>query len=60
MGLYLIGPFMRRNAYDEFVAQGARIQIVYEREGVSATSGRSLWRTRTPPLTRFVVVSDAR
>jgi 4-amino-4-deoxy-L-arabinose transferase-like glycosyltransferase len=51
---------MRRNAYDEFAAQGARIQVVYEREGVTATSGRSLWRTRTPPLTRFVVVTEAR
>jgi 4-amino-4-deoxy-L-arabinose transferase-like glycosyltransferase len=48
---------MRRNAFDEFVAQGARIQIVHEREGMSATSGRALWRTRTP-LTRFVVVTQ--
>ena len=50
---------MRRNAYDEFVAQGARIQVVHEREGMSATSGRALWRTYTP-LTRFVVVTEAR
>jgi 4-amino-4-deoxy-L-arabinose transferase-like glycosyltransferase len=51
---------MRRNAYDEFVGQGARIQVVYEREGMVATSGRMLWRTRTPPLARFVVVTGAR
>jgi 4-amino-4-deoxy-L-arabinose transferase-like glycosyltransferase len=50
---------MRRNAYDEFVAQGIHLQIVYEREGLSATSGRALWRAYTP-LTRFVVVSKAR
>jgi 4-amino-4-deoxy-L-arabinose transferase-like glycosyltransferase len=49
---------MRRSAFDEFVAQGARIQVVHEREGMSATSGRALWRTRTP-LTRFVVVTQA-
>lgn len=51
---------MRRNAYDEFVAEGARLKIVYEREGVNATSGRMLWRTRTPPLVGFVVVTEAR
>ena len=51
---------MRRSAYDEFVAQGARIRVVYEREGISATSGRALWRTRAPPLVRFVVVTEAR
>jgi len=50
---------MRRNTYDEFVALGARIRLVYEREGMSATSGRALWRTYTP-LTRFVVVTEAR
>jgi 4-amino-4-deoxy-L-arabinose transferase-like glycosyltransferase len=50
---------MRRNAYDEFVAQGAPIKVVYEREGVAATSGRALWRTGTP-LVRFVVVTEAR
>ena len=51
---------MRRNAFDEFVAQGARLKIVYEREGVNATSGRMLRRTRTPPLVRFVVATEAR
>ena len=47
----MLGP-----AYDEFVAQGAPIEIVYERDGMWATSGRVLWRRRLPP-TRFVVVS---
>jgi 4-amino-4-deoxy-L-arabinose transferase-like glycosyltransferase len=47
---------MRRNAYDEFLAQGARLKIVQELEGMWATSGRALWRRHTP-LTRFVVVT---
>jgi hypothetical protein len=47
----MLGP-----AYDEFVAQGVPIEIVYERDGMWATSGRVLWRRRLPP-TRFVVVS---
>ena len=47
---------MRRSAYDEFVAQGMPLRILYEREGMGATSGRALWRTHTP-LVRFVVVS---
>jgi 4-amino-4-deoxy-L-arabinose transferase-like glycosyltransferase len=47
---------MRRNAYDEFVAQGAHLRVVHEREGMWATSGRALWRVYTP-LTRFVVVT---
>ena len=50
---------MVRSAYDEFVAQGIPLTIVYEREGMWATSGRALWRTRAP-LARFVVVSRAR
>ena len=50
---------MRRSAYDEFVAQGMPLRIVYEREGMGATSGRALWRTYTP-LVRFVVVSGPR
>ena len=49
---------MRRNAFDEFVAKGVRIRVVHEREGMSATSGRALWRTHTP-LARFVVVTQA-
>ena len=48
---------MRRSAYDEFVAKGMPLRILYEREGMGATSGRALWRTSTP-LVRFVVVSS--
>lgn len=50
---------MRRSAYDEFVAKGTPLRILYEREGMGATSGRALWRTSTP-LVRFVVVSNGR
>jgi hypothetical protein len=50
---------MRRNAFDEFVARGIPLRVLYEREGMGATSGRALWRTYTP-LVRFVVVSGAR
>jgi 4-amino-4-deoxy-L-arabinose transferase-like glycosyltransferase len=49
---------MQGTSYDEFVAGGAPLRIVYEREGMSATSGRALWRSRSP-LTRFVVVTRA-
>jgi 4-amino-4-deoxy-L-arabinose transferase-like glycosyltransferase len=47
----MLGP-----VYDEFVAQGMPLEVVYERDGMWATSGRALWRRRIPP-TRFVVVS---
>ena len=50
---------MRRNAYDEFVAQGARLEVLYEREGMTATTGRALWRSQTP-MTRYVVVAKPR
>jgi 4-amino-4-deoxy-L-arabinose transferase-like glycosyltransferase len=50
---------MRREAYDEFVAQGAPLTMLYEREGMSSTSGRVLWRARTPTI-RFVVAGRAR
>jgi hypothetical protein len=43
-------------AFNEFAARGLPIEIVYERDGMWATSGRALWRRRIPP-TRFVVVS---
>jgi 4-amino-4-deoxy-L-arabinose transferase-like glycosyltransferase len=49
---------MRRNAFDEFLARGVRLQVVHEREGMLATSGRALWRTHTP-LARFVVVTQS-
>jgi 4-amino-4-deoxy-L-arabinose transferase-like glycosyltransferase len=47
----MLGP-----AYDTFVAEGVPLRIVYEREGMWATSGRALWRRKLPP-TRFVVVT---
>ena len=47
---------MLEPAYEEFVAQGAPLRLVYLREGMWATSGRALWRRRIPP-TRFVVVT---
>ena len=50
---------MRRSAYDEFVARGIPLTILYEREGTSATSGRALWRSASP-LVRFVIVSGTR
>lgn len=47
---------MRRAAYDEFAARGVPIAVVYERDGLWATSGRALWRRRETPA-RFVVVA---
>jgi len=47
---------MRREEFDAFVARGLPLTVRYEREGLWATSGRALWRTRAP-LARFVVVS---
>ena len=35
---------MRKAAFDEFVAQGVALRVVHEREGLSVTSGRVLWR----------------
>ena len=48
---------MRHDAYEELVAKGLPLKIRHEREGMSATSGRALWRSRNP-MTRFVVVSN--
>ena len=53
------GPFycvMRHNAYEEFVAQGAKLHPVLEREGMAVTSGRALFRAPQPPA-RYVVVT---
>ena len=47
---------MRKPAFDEFVARGIPLQIVRERDGMWATSGRSLWRSRIP-TTHFLLVS---
>jgi hypothetical protein len=48
---------MLGTAYDEFVAQGLPLRVVYEREGMWATSGRALWAGPAPPA-RFVVVTN--
>ena len=53
------GPFyaaMRRDGFDELVARGAPLRIVYERDGMAVTSGRVLWRTPDPPV-RYVVAA---
>ena len=50
---------MRHSEYEALVAQGVPLTIVYEREGLWATSGRALWRTGAPRA-RFVVVSGGR
>ena len=50
---------MRSSDYDELVARGVPLTVVYQREGMWATSGRALWRTAAP-LARFVVVSGGR
>jgi 4-amino-4-deoxy-L-arabinose transferase-like glycosyltransferase len=50
---------MRRAAFQEFVAQGMPLKVVYERDGMWATSGRVLWRRRVTPE-QFVVVAPAR
>ena len=50
---------MLQSAFEEFVAAGVPLEVVYEREGMWATSGRVLWR-RQVPLTRFVVVTRGR
>lgn len=47
---------MNRNAFDEFVARGVPLKVVYERDGMWATSGRVLWRRRLPPV-HFVIVT---
>ncbi|HEV3140618.1 MAG TPA: hypothetical protein VGY57_08890, partial [Vicinamibacterales bacterium] len=56
------GPFycvMRRGAYDEFVAKGMPLTVLYERDGIWATTGRALWRRREAPV-QFVIVSRSR
>jgi len=50
---------MRRAAFQEFVAQGVPLTLVYQRDGMWATSGRVLWRRRITPE-QFVVVTRAR
>jgi 4-amino-4-deoxy-L-arabinose transferase-like glycosyltransferase len=50
---------MRHNAYEEFIARGAKLHVVLEREGMAVTSGRVLFRAPQPPA-RYVVVTEAR
>lgn len=54
-GFYCV---MQRTSYDEFTAAGIPLQIVYERDGQTTTSGRVLWRGPPDP-THFVVVTRA-
>jgi 4-amino-4-deoxy-L-arabinose transferase-like glycosyltransferase len=49
---------MPAQEYDAFVASGAPLRVVYEREGMWATSGRVLWKSRVE-LARFVVAARA-
>lgn len=49
---------MLQSSYEEFVAEGLPLRIVYQREGMWATSGRALWRGQ-PSLAQFVVVTRA-
>ena len=50
---------MGREAYDEFIARGVDLAILYQREGLWVTSGRAFWRSRLR-LSQFVVVGKAR
>jgi hypothetical protein len=50
---------MRKAAFDQFVAEGVPLRIVHEREGMSVTSGRALWRSHLPE-TRFVLATRDR
>jgi hypothetical protein len=53
------GPFycvLAEPEYKELVARGAPLETAYNREGMWATSGRSLWRRRGHH-TRFLIVT---
>jgi 4-amino-4-deoxy-L-arabinose transferase-like glycosyltransferase len=50
---------MRRDALDEFIARGVKLDVRLERHGMWATSGRVLWRNQIPTA-RFVVVTKPR
>src|SRR5262249_33220299 len=50
----MLGP-----AFEEFVANGFPLKVVYERDGMWATSGRVLWRRRAQPARFVVVMRDA-
>jgi hypothetical protein len=47
---------MRRDAFDELIARGVKLDVRLERRGMWATSGRVLWRNQIPTA-RFVVVT---
>lgn len=49
---------MLQPEFARFVQAGARLKVVYVREGMWATSGRALWRKAEKP-TRFLVVTNA-
>jgi 4-amino-4-deoxy-L-arabinose transferase-like glycosyltransferase len=50
---------MRDESYREFVARGAKLSVLLERDGMAVTSGRALFRAPQPPA-RWVVVTQAR
>ncbi len=53
------GPFycgMTGRDFEELVADGVPLRVVYERQGMWATSGKALWRHQSE-ATRFVVVT---
>lgn len=47
---------MPKSGYDELRSLGASLTILHGREGLWATSGRALWRSKSP-RTNFLVVS---
>jgi 4-amino-4-deoxy-L-arabinose transferase-like glycosyltransferase len=47
---------MRRDAFEDLVARGAPLRVLYEREGMAVTSGRALWRRPERPV-RYVVAA---
>jgi 4-amino-4-deoxy-L-arabinose transferase-like glycosyltransferase len=53
------GPFrgvMLGDGYEELTMRGVPLKVVYQREGMWATSGRVLWR-KAPPAAQFLVVT---
>ena len=58
----IAAPFycvMRASEIDDFASRGVRLDVVYARSGVWATSGRALWR-HGATFTDFVVVTVQR
>jgi 4-amino-4-deoxy-L-arabinose transferase-like glycosyltransferase len=48
---------MRESEYQDLVARGIALDVVYSRSGMWATTGKALWRQRGS-LTNFVVVTS--